>query len=295
MKSHKETYYIVLLIIESVLLGAGNPIAKLGMSVFPFFGYVAARFLLGCVFLLLVFHKHIRYKFHLSSVMPCLIISMFTACAFIVGTLAFKYTTATNAGFLFSLPVIFTPFLSFFISKKRMKKTNILPILFVIVGLYFLCCGQGGFTLGLGEGLAILSAISIACTYEFSAKYVQQIDAIVLATFQAGFIGSVCIGLSIVTGETFPNVLDVPLRGWLVLLYLGIGCTGIGYCLQNYVLSKLNSTKVALIFCSQPIFTAMASYAILGELLTPIGFVGAFIIMGSIVLASALEGKTTTS
>lgn len=285
MQRHKS-FYGGLILIESILLGIGNPIAKYGMTSFPFFMYVSIRFLLGGVFLYTIFHKKINRHFQLSFLKPGTLIAIFTAGAYIVGTLAFKYTTATNAGFLFALPVIFTPFLMHIISKTKLQGTPFLIIVIVVAGLYLLCCGNGGFKIGPGEGLAILSAFLGACVYELSAKYLNEIEPFFLAAYQAAFIGIVCLILSIVSQEKLPSFASIPYSAWGALIYLGIGCTGVGYCLQNSALAKITSSKMSLIMCTQPIFTAAASFFLLGERMTPIQFVGGIIIMASVLWAS---------
>lgn len=282
----RKTFYGGLILIESLLLGIGNPIAKYGMDSFPFFIYVAIRFLAGGFFLYIVFRKKIHAKFRLSFLKPCTLIAAFTAGAYMVGTLAFKYTTATNAGFLFALPIIFTPFLMRILSKTKLQGKAFRIILIVVAGLYLLCCGNGGFQIGPGEGLAILSAFLGACVYELTAKYLDAVEPFFLAAYQACFTGLVCLILSILSGETMPDITAVPLPAWLALLYLGIGCTGIGYCLQNSALSKITSSQVALIMCTQPIFTAIASYFLLAEQMTAIQVIGAAIIMASVLWVS---------
>ena len=50
MKQKSSLFYGSLILTQNILLGVGNPIAKYGMSSFPFFLYVAVRFLMGSLF-----------------------------------------------------------------------------------------------------------------------------------------------------------------------------------------------------------------------------------------------------
>jgi drug/metabolite transporter (DMT)-like permease len=76
--------------------------------------------------------------------------------------------------------------------------------------------------------------------------------------------------------------------GWGIILYLAVGCTCVAYLFQNISLRKVPATYVSLIFCSEPIFTAIASYFLLDELLSISGFIGAALIMAGIVYAALL-------
>lgn len=288
MKQRSSIFYGFLILAQNILLGVGNPIAKYGMSSFPFFLYVAVRFLMGSLFLILIFHKRILKGLNKSFWKHGTLIGALTAGAYILGTLTFKYTTATSAGFLFALPVIFTPFLMRFISKVKIERKKYIPIVIVIAGTYLLCCGNGGFRFGPGEAMAITSAFLVACVFEFSSLYLHDMEPLLLAAYQAGLTGVVCLILGVVNNETMPAFTEVPAAAWGALIYLGIGCTGISYCLQNFALSKIDSTKAALILCSQPVFTTAASFLLLGERMVGVQLVGAVIILGGIIYANIM-------
>ncbi|EEG75802.1 DMT family transporter [[Clostridium] hylemonae] len=288
MKQRSSLFYGSLILTQNILLGVGNPIAKYGMSSFPFFLYVAVRFLMGSLFLILLFHKKIFKGMKTSFWMPGTLIAALNAGAYILGTLTFKYTTATSAGFLFALPVIFTPFLMRFISKVKIEKKKYIPICIVVAGTYLLCCGSGGFVFGPGEAMAVTSSFLVACVFEFSSHYLEHMEPLLLAAYQSGFTGVVCLVLGIANNEVMPAFTGVPAAAWGALVYLGIGCTGISYCLQNFALSKIDSTKAALIMCSQPVFTTAASFVLLGERMAGLQTAGAVIIMGGIIYANVM-------
>lgn len=205
MKQRSSLFYGSLILIQNILLGIGNPIAKYGMSSFPFFLYASVRFLLGCLFLVLIFHKRIFGGMKASFWKPGTLISALTAGAYILGTLTFKYTTATSAGFLFALPVIFTPFLMRFVSKVKIAKKKYIPILVVVAGTYLLCCGSGGFTVGPGEAMAVASSFLVACVLEFSSLHLRHMEPLLLAACQAGFTGAAIIIAGIIYSNVMPE------------------------------------------------------------------------------------------
>ena len=88
--------------------------------------------------------------------------------------------------------------------------------------------------------------------------------------------------------EGVPDLSSIPPVGWGVIVYLAVGCTCIAYLFQNMALRHVPATFVALSFCSEPIFTAIASYFLLGEVLSGKGILGAVLILISIVMASLL-------
>ncbi len=287
MKSKRTLFYGTLLLLECLFWGIGNPVMKIGLDVIPPLFCLSLRYFLAFLLFLPFCAGRVLKNMTRQLLIPYLITSAFTAAAFILCTLSLMYTTATNTGFLMSTVVIFTPFISFFLLRVKIDKKHVPPIIIVTIGLYLLCSGDSGFALGLGEVLALLCAIAGACMLVFSSKYLQDNDPYTFSVIQTGFTGLFCIIFSLIF-EDIPDVMSIPPMGWGVIIYLAVACTCIAYLFQNISLRNVPATYVALIFCSEPIFTAIASYFLLGELLSGKGFIGAALIMAGIIRASLI-------
>lgn len=288
MDTKKTMLYESLLLLECLLWGIGNPVMKIGLEVVPPLFCLSVRYILAFLIFMPFLGKRVFANVTRKHLVPYLIISAFTAGAFITSAFALIYTTATNTGFLMSTAVIFTPFLSYIILKSQIDKKHIMPIIIVTAGLYLLCSGNGGsFAFGLGEFFALLCAISGAGMLVFSSKYLQKMDPLATTVMQTGFTGVFCVIFSLIF-EDIPKLTEIPPVGWGAIIYLAIGCTCLAYLFQNIALRHVSATYVALAFCSEPIFTAIASYFLLGELLSVKGFIGAALIMASIVMASLM-------
>ncbi|HWQ79901.1 MAG TPA: DMT family transporter [Anaerovoracaceae bacterium] len=283
--------YGFLLLLECLLWGVGNPVMKIGLGVIPPLFCLSVRYILAFLIFMLFFAKRVFANMTRKHLAPYLIISAFTAASFIASAFALIYTTATNTGFLMSTAVIFTPFLSYLILKSKIEKKHILPIIIVTAGLYLLCSGGGRFDFGPGEFFALLCAISGAGMLVFSSKYLQEMDPLTTTVMQTGFAGLFCVIFALIF-EDIPNLTEIPPVGWGVIIYLAIGCTCLAYLFQNMALRHVSATYVALAFCSEPIFTAIASWFLLGELLSAKGFIGAALIMASIIMASLSPEET---
>lgn len=284
---NKTIEYEALLLVQCFIWGVGNPIMKIGLDVVTPLFCLSARYILAFLIFMSFFGKRILKHVTRKDLKAYLIISIFTSISFITGAFALVYATATNTGFLMATTVLFTPFLSYFIQHTKVDKKHLLPIGIVTLGLYLLCSGGGQFSFGIGEGLALICAISGACMLVFSSKYLEDMDPITTAVMQTGFTGIFCL-LFALFFEEIPDVTSIPLVGWSVILYLAIGCTCIAYVIQNVALRHVPATFVALSFCTEPIFTAIASFFLLHEVLSMKGLIGAILITASIIIASLL-------
>lgn len=294
MKQQTKTqtiFYGSLIILQTFLWGVGNPIVKIGLETIPPFYCTAIRFAFAFLLFMLFFGKQIVSQMKKEYLKSCIIIGLFTGASFIFSTLCMLYTTATTAGFLLAFAVVFTPVLSLFILKKRISKMLVFVIFVVLIGMYFLCGNDGTFHFGLGELLALLSSLAGAGMLTYSSKHVENIGPMALSASQAA-VSAILSFIFAFLFEDFHALADTTPVGWACVAYLAIACTCIAYMLQNIALKHVSATFVSLAFCAEPIFTAIAAYFMLREILSLSGIVGAVLIMVGICIASLLPSDT---
>ncbi len=80
------------------------------------------------------------------------------------------------------------------------------------------------------------------------------------------------------------NGLDVgyPAPGWLLLLYLGLVPTGLGYIFYLRGMRHTPATIAAIIALLEPLISAALAVTLLGERLSPTGALGGALLIGSI-------------
>ena len=159
-----------------------------------------------------------------------------------------------------------------------------------MVGLYLLCSNGGAPSFGLGEILALLSSVALAGALVFGERGLEQLDAVTVAGTQiaASFVVALACALAF---EPTVNVLAVQPMAWGTIAFLALLSTCLTFMLQNVSLTKLPSSTVSLLLTGEPVFTAAFSFALLGEVLSTAGLVGAALIVASVVAATWVEGR----
>ena len=288
--------YALLILLQSVLYGFGTPLAKIGFRSITVLWCLGIRFSGAAVLMLLLFGRRTVRTLRAAPVGAWLPCSFAMAVAYASCNMALQFTTATNVGFLMSLPVLFTPALAWLLLKRPYPR-RIIPVqLAVIVGLYLLCCGgeSGSFTFGIGEVLGLVCALALAAALVFSERSLPGIDPVPMATAQATVTGVLCLTAALL----FDDVAVLPqvtTTAWLVVAYLALTCTCLSYVLQNTALTRLSSYTVSLLQCTQPILTAACSYLLLRERLTAVGLTGAAIIVACVVWENWQSGRPQKS
>ena len=286
----KETKYISLILLQSVVYGIGNPLTKVAYESITPFWLLTFRFSIALLIFFVFFGKRIILQLKTTKLSQYLPASLCMALAYISCNLALNWTSATNVGFLMSLPVIFAPLLAVAILQHKYNFKYLPLQITVVVGLYFLCCNGGQFTLNKGDICALITAIALSGALVFGKKSLESIDAITISASQTGVTACLSFGCALLFDD-FSIVSNIDPAAWAVVFYLALTCTCLAYVLQNTALAYLSSGTVSMLQCTQPIFTALCSFIILSETLSYRGLFGGAVIVGSILVVSRMEGK----
>ena len=280
----------LLILLQSLLYGFGDPITKEAYQVMPVFSLLSVRYTIAFVILILLFGKRVAKNLRAVRVKDWLLPSICIGLTYILNNIALKLTAATSVAFLRSLSTVITPLMAFILFRDGFDRRHIVIQLAVVVGLYLLC-GFGGLNgFGVGEILTLTGACFMAGALVFGSRSLKKIDPISLTTVQAGmsallaFFSAMLFDGGIRIGQTTPKV-------WAIILYLALACTLTGYLLQNLALNKMPARSVSLIQCSCPVMTAVFSFFLLGERLTAVGIIGAGIILLCVAGESELGSK----
>jgi multidrug transporter EmrE-like cation transporter len=83
-------------------------------------------------------------------------------------------------------------------------------------------------------------------------------------------------------------------RGWMILFVLAAGPTVAGFGLYNLALRDLPASVVNLVVTTEPIFTAVIAYVILGERLRGVEVLGGLVIIAGVVVLRLGERERST-
>lgn len=286
----KRWLFIALVVLQTVIFGFGNVLTKIAYSDITPLWCLVLRFGLALAVFAALFGRKIVRDLRQVRVRAWLPAAVCMALSYIGCNVALDLTTATNVGFLVALPVVFAPLLSSLVNRKRY------PVAFlpfqgaVVVGLYLLCTNGGQLTFGLGEVLALLSSVALAGALVFGERGLKSLDVCTVAGTQIAATLVISLAFALVA-EPMVDVSNVTPLAWGTIAFLALASTCLTFFLQNKALTVLKSSTVSLLLTGEPVFTAVFSLPMLGEMLDGRGFAGAAIIVVAVVCATALEGR----
>lgn len=278
------------LLLVTLVWGSTFVIVQLAIEDLPPLPFLAIRFFLAFLSLLpfLYFQKAHISK---SALIQGVALGVFLFSGYAWQTVGLQYTTASNAGFITGLSVVFVPTLVAITTRKLPSRSLIIGILFAIVGLAFLSLGDQ-FQLNKGDLMVLACAISFALHIFFVGRYAPQTNATVLATAQ---ILTVSV-LSAISSVLFPQpMMHFSTNVWVALLVTAIPATSLAFFVQTKMQQFTTSTHTALIFSMEPVFAAISAFLFIGELLTPRGLLGAGLVLVGMLIAEFTGSKNDKS
>lgn len=282
--------YVACVVLQTLIFGSGNAITKLAYESITPMWCLAIRFALATLVFAIFFGPRIVRQLREVRVRDWMPAALCMAAAYLTCNVALDLTTATNVGFLVALPVVFAPLLSSVLNRTRYPLAFVPFQAVVVAGLYLLCSNGGALTFGWGEILALLSSVALAGALVFGERGLEKLDATTVAGTQiaASFVVALLCALAF---EPPVNLAAVQPVAWGTIAFLALLSTCLTFMLQNVSLTRLPSSTVSLLLTGEPVFTAVFSFALLGETLSTAGLVGAALIVASVVAATWVEGR----
>ncbi|MGW2277732.1 DMT family transporter [Streptomyces sp. NPDC001770] len=203
---------------------------------------------------------------------------------FLLETYGIVHTSATNAGLIISLTMIFTPLAESAVTRTRPTGRFLLAAVLSVLGVVLLTQG-GGFTSPSGGDLLMLLA-ALARTVHVLAmariKAVQSADSLSLTTVQLGSAVAVFAVLAAMPGTgSAPWTVAAGFGAgeWAGLLFLAAFCTLFAFFVQMWAVRRTSPSRVSLLLGTEPLWAAAVGIAIGGERLGIPGAVGAVLVL----------------
>jgi drug/metabolite transporter (DMT)-like permease len=200
-----------------------------------------------------------------------------------------KLTTATTTGWLIGLIPLWTALLSRLVLKESMSPQKLLGLGVGFVGAVLLIT-RGDFSTRLlslpttrGDVLVLLSTVNWAVYSVLGHGTLRRLGA-VRATAGAMVLGWLMLTPLFVAEAGWRGLAHLSPVAWASVLFLGVGCSGLGYLFWYGALEQLEASRVAAFLYLEPLVTLAAAALILGERAGPLTLIGGLIVLIGVLL-----------
>jgi drug/metabolite transporter (DMT)-like permease len=208
-----------------------------------------------------------------------LVMGAFLTAGYVFQTLGLEHTSASNAGFITGLFVVFTPLLAAAVLRDRIAPAAWAAAAVSVAGL-FLLTGAGGRLELRGDGFELLCALAFSAHILATSRAAGRHHVGALLAVQLGVVGVLCLAAAAAAGQ-----LEVP-RGatvWSALLVTSLVASALGFFVQTFAQRHAPPARTALILAAEPAFAGLFGWLFADDRLSPVAWLGATLILAAIV------------
>lgn len=191
-------------------------------------------------------------------------------------SLSFVKTSYGNASTFLQLTPIFVIFLSAIFLKEKISRETIIAVIFAFCGALMIFRPDMS-ALDIGILFAAASAF-LNSIYVILMRDLKNTDIRARLVYTTLFGGVLLLPFALIIEKTYL----FGLKSWIILFIMAFANV-IGYWLLNQGIRNLEANIVGILGVSQALFGIVVSY-IIGEEFFGLGILGAFMILGSIII-----------
>lgn len=170
--------------------------------------------------------------------------------------------------------------IAFFVYGEKLTWTKLLAVILVILGVFLISKTGGNVSTKASIGVfAILAGLTSGFCYSlyytmgkyFSKKYTSANLFLYVMP-----VGALCI-------FPFVEFVQKNLLAWAALIAIAVVCTFFANYCYYQGLKKLEAGRASIVATLEPVVASITAYMVLGEYFTPLGYLGAFLIVVAVI------------
>ena len=266
----------------ALIWGTSFFLVKGQMDVFPPDSLLALRYSIATILLVVIFWKKIITS-SVQDIWRSAVLGVILAVASLLQAIGITDTTPGKNAFLTAVYCVLVPFLFWAVKKKRPDGKSFIAAFLCLIGIGMISLTQN-LTIGFGDSLTLLSGVLYAAHIVGIATLGRKVDPVRSIVFQFAISAAIFWAVDLINPSKPVNVQPVD---WLVVLYLSVFPTAIGFLLQLIGQKFAQPAGASLILSLESVFGVLFSVLFYGEVVQPRVFVGFAVVFAAIFLSES--------
>ena len=275
----------LLLLLTPLLWGATFPGAKLALRRLPILPFMAWSRLLGFLAILVLIPLLRRAaegprRPAREAIGPGVVLGALMFSGYLLQTEGLARTSATNAGFITGLYVVFTPLLAGAVFRQRTPAGAWAAVAASAVGLALLSIRElEDLRLHAGDLLVLAGAVAWAGHIVAVGHYSPRFSPWLLSLAQMG--AATGIHLVATAGEGLHLADATNASVWPLLVLTGVLGSGVAFTIQVMAQRTMTTARAVVLLAGEALFAAAFSAVWIGERLQAHQWAGAVVVLGA--------------
>lgn len=292
----KPVYTYIIVILSMIFWGMSFVWSKIVLNYYEPITTVLIRLILSSMLLfsgLLIFGR--LKKIGVSDLKLFLLSALFNPFLYFLGeNYGLKYSSPTVTAVIIATIPLFTPIVAFFIFREKLSALNIFGLLVSFFGVLFMLVGED-YTLSIspvGLGWLSLAVITAVCYSVLLKKLAMKYDPFLIIAYQNLFGAIYFLPLFFIFD--FSHFITVKPTGELIssLLLLAFFASSLAYVFFTISSREIGISKTNLFTNLIPVFTAIFSFFILGEIFEMKKITGMIVVIAGVLMSQLRRGNT---
>ncbi|NLV74198.1 MAG: DMT family transporter [Chloroflexi bacterium] len=276
------------LFVLTLIWGSTFVMVKEAVASYPVFPFLALRFAMATVILLLIGMRRLR-SLGWKQVGAGVLIGLFLFTGYAFQTIGLQYTTASKAGFITGLSVVLVPTLAVIFMRHRLKLMAGVGVLLATGGLAALTL-DSQLQINRGDLIVLGCALAYALHILSISIFAPRTDPLALSIVQLATVTVAATAASFITKTGIPPANQ---QVWFAAAFTGVLATALAFAVQTAAQRYTSATHTALILVFEPVFAAIFGVLLAGDEFTNRILAGGLLIVSGMVVSEIDWDETT--
>ena len=273
----------------AIIWGFTFPMVKGATENFPVYSFLAVRFAIASLALLALTWRALRH-IPRKWIVFGLLTGLVNFAGFALQTYGLQTVAPGRTAFITGLYGALVPLMMAAIGRGKLSRIMWVAIIFSVAGLMLLFWNDLSFSFAMGDGLVVLCAFAFAAQIVMVGMFPADLDPKPMATLQALACFGAAAFFALISDRPLP-VLPTATLG--AATFTGLLGTALALVVQTWAQRHTSTSHAALTLCTEPVWGAIASVMLFGEIFTPLAVVGCAAMLFGMV-APDLKGVVRT-
>lgn len=195
------------------------------------------------------------------------------------------------------LQPVFAISLATILLKEKLPKEFFIWAGFAIIGAYFMTFGLSSPNFSTGDKTAIAALFSLLAAFSFSSSTVLSKRALRNVDYEMGtylrfmFAAIIMLVIAATTGDIF-SITEVSTKQIIIFLIIAFTTGGAAIFLYYYGLKRISASVASICELAFPLTAVVLEYFVHGNILSPVQWIGAAVLLISILRVSGIKTLT---